>query len=163
MKLTNKIALIQSIETLTNLIGFSIADNDMSMIDTFHKDLKQSVEILKAIECGKELDSMQELILRSVYESRLQLQKESEAQDSEALTYQGSNENIEKDGSELKAVKIKDLVEGEFFILSSKSKSVFVKSDYDRSLKQYECSNFDNFSDYRYYKGNKIVFTGFTF
>lgn len=62
---------------------------------------------------------------------------------------------------------IKDLKKGEFFTLKPieepKESQVFIRGDYDRSEKKYECGKFSDISAYRMFKGDKVVYTDFTF
>ena len=178
MKALEKKALLQVIKTANNLIGYAIKDDDLEMIELHNKSLQRNIDILNALKNGDELTYFQNLDLKGViafYNERQEKYASDDKKDvsiclgsnavtdKKALTYQGSNEAIEKDGSELKAVKLQNLKHGEFFIISNKSKSVMMKSSYDRSSKKYECSNFDDISDYKYYNGNKTVYIGFTF
>lgn len=162
-------ALIKAIETSTNLIKYALKDNDLDMLELYNKSFQYNMEILNSLRAGIELSYTQEVSLDGVVmaiqeiEAEDKEREEKEAKRKESLIYQGSNEAIERDGSELKPVKIKDLKLGQFFITSNKSRSVYMKSIYDRPSKKYECSNFDDISDYKYYNGNKIVYIGFTF
>lgn len=67
------------------------------------------------------------------------------------------------DLQDIQAVQIKDLKQGEFFILSKNAKKVYSKGGYDRSEKKYECNDFDDISNCKYLAGNKTVFINFTF
>lgn len=67
------------------------------------------------------------------------------------------------DLQDIQAVQIKDLKQGEFFILSKNAKKVYSKGAYDRSEKKYECNDFDDISNCKYLAGNKTVFINFTF
>lgn len=178
MKALEKSALLTVIKTANNLIGYAIKDDDLEMIELHNKSLQRNIDILNALKNGDDLTYFQSLNLKGIVAFYNEQQEENKQQgkkdvlislggnnaiDKEALTYQGNNEAIEKDGSELKAVKIKDLKLGQFFITSNKSRSVYMKSVYDRPSKKYECSNFDDISDYKYYNGNKTVYIGFTF
>lgn len=62
---------------------------------------------------------------------------------------------------------IKDLKKGEFFTLKPidepKESQVYIRGDYDRSEKKYECGKFSDISAYRMFKGDKVVYTDFTF
>lgn len=66
-------------------------------------------------------------------------------------------------------MKLKDLKKGDYFTLRSfdgktpKENQVYIKGDYDRSAKKYDCGKFDNICYSRYFDGNKEVFTDFTF
>ena len=62
---------------------------------------------------------------------------------------------------------IKELKKGEFFTLKPiaepKESQVYIRGDYDRSEKKYECIKFNDMNEYRYYKGEKEVYTDFVF
>lgn len=62
---------------------------------------------------------------------------------------------------------IRDLKKGEFFtkkpIEAPTERQVFVRGNYDRGLKKYECIRFSDISDIHYVKGNTEVYTDFTF
>lgn len=64
-------------------------------------------------------------------------------------------------------VIIKDLKVGDFFILSDcdcpKESQVFVRGEYDRSERRYSCSKWSDFCSDRLFKGDKVVYVGFTF
>lgn len=178
MKTLETIALLTVIKTANNLIGYAIDEGDFDMIELHNKSLQRNIDILNALKNGDDLTYFQSLNLKGIVAFYNEQQGQNTSYDKkdvsiclgsnavtdkEALTYQGNNEAIEKDGSELKPIKIKDLKLGQFFITSNKSKSVMIKSDYDRPSKKYECSNFDDISDFKYYSGDKIVYIGFTF
>lgn len=62
---------------------------------------------------------------------------------------------------------LKDLKKGDYFTVKAiecpTEKQVFIKGDYDRSDKKYECVRFDDINEYRYFKGTKEVYTDFIF
>lgn len=59
---------------------------------------------------------------------------------------------------------IKGIKKGEFFKLSNKPNAkVYIRGDYDKSDKTYECQNAEDMNDYRYFKGSKVVYVGFTY
>ena len=62
---------------------------------------------------------------------------------------------------------IKDLKIGEYFTLkpieNPTEKQVFIRGEYDRTEKKYECGRFDNISYTRYLSGKTEVYTDFTF
>ena len=64
-------------------------------------------------------------------------------------------------------VALKDLKRGEYFTLKPieepKDSQVYVKGDYDRSQKKYECDKFSDISACRYLKANTMVYTDFIF
>lgn len=64
--------------------------------------------------------------------------------------------------------KIKNIKEGEFFTLKDYGEypaenRVYIRGEYNRSLKKYEISKYTDMNDFRYVNGNKEVVTGFTF
>ena len=64
-------------------------------------------------------------------------------------------------------MELKDFKKGEFFTLKEitepKESQVFIRGEYDKQSKTYSCCKFDDMNEERFYKGSKIVFTGFTF
>lgn len=62
---------------------------------------------------------------------------------------------------------VKELKKGAFFtkkhIDNPTEKQVFIRGDYDRELKKYECIRFDDISACCYLKGSAEVYTDFTF
>ena len=64
-------------------------------------------------------------------------------------------------------MKIKDLKKGEFFTLkpleNPKENQVYIRGEYDRSCKKYDCGKFSDISYSRFFDGNKEVYTEFTF
>ena len=64
-------------------------------------------------------------------------------------------------------MKIKELKKGDFFtkkeLDAPKDSQVWIRGDYDRSSKRYECQRFDDVSSFCYLPGTKEVFTGFVF
>lgn len=62
---------------------------------------------------------------------------------------------------------IKDLKIGEYFTLkpieNPTEKQVFIRGEYDRIEKKYECGRFDDISYTRYLSGKTEVYTDFTF
>ena len=63
--------------------------------------------------------------------------------------------------------KIKDLKNGEFFTLRKidepKDSQVYIRGEYDRSLRKYSCGKFDDISACRNFPGDKEVYTDFCF
>ena len=63
--------------------------------------------------------------------------------------------------------KIKDLKNGEFFTLRKidepKDSQVYIRGEYDRSLRKYSCGKFDDISASRNFSGDKEVYTEFVF
>ena len=62
---------------------------------------------------------------------------------------------------------IKELKKGEFFTLKPiaepKESQVYIRGEYDRSEKKYECYKFNDMNAFRYYKGEKEIYTDFVF
>lgn len=77
----------------------------------------------------------------------------------------------------MKAVLLKNVKKGEVFTLTNKvkfvddipysevqSKYIYVKGDYNRSIKKYEIYKIDDiFCDYKFVKGDRIVYVDFMF
>ena len=66
-----------------------------------------------------------------------------------------------------KIMKVKDLKRGEYFTLrpiaEPKESQVFIRGEYDRTEKRYECIQFSDMCSTRYIKGDKEVYTDFIF
>jgi len=64
-------------------------------------------------------------------------------------------------------MKIKELKKGEFFTLKPISEpeesQVYIRGEYDRSAKKYECGKFSDISYSRLIKGDTEVYTDFVF
>ncbi len=64
-------------------------------------------------------------------------------------------------------MELKELKVGEYFTLKEiaepKESQVYIRGEYDKSSKTYSCCKFSDMNDERFLKGNKIVFTEFTF
>lgn len=64
-------------------------------------------------------------------------------------------------------MKIKEVKKGEFFtrkpIENPTESQVWVKGEYDRSLKAFECYKFSDVNTCAYIKATKEVYTEFTF
>ena len=62
---------------------------------------------------------------------------------------------------------IRELKKGEFFtkkpIDAPRESQVWIRGEYDRAEKKYECTRFDDASASCYLKGEKEVFTDFVF
>ena len=62
---------------------------------------------------------------------------------------------------------LKQLKVGEYFTLkpleNPTEKQVFIRGEYDRTEKKFECGRFDNISYSRYLSGKTEVYTDFTF
>lgn len=59
-------------------------------------------------------------------------------------------------------MKISELKKGDFFKLSENG-CIYVRGDYDRSSKKYECYKFDDVNSFRYLKGSKDIISDFIF
>lgn len=66
-----------------------------------------------------------------------------------------------------KIMTVKDLKIGEYFTLKPinepTEKQVYIRGEYDRTEKKYECGKFSDISYTRYLNGNTVVYTDFTF
>ena len=64
-------------------------------------------------------------------------------------------------------MKIKDLKKGEYFtrkpIEAPTDRQVFIRGEYIRSEKKYECQRFDDICSFVYLKPDADVFTDFVF
>ena len=64
-------------------------------------------------------------------------------------------------------MKVKELKRGTWFTLkpigNPTEKQVYIRGDYIRETKRYECQRFDDISAFRYLKGDTEVFVDFTF
>ena len=64
-------------------------------------------------------------------------------------------------------MKLKDLKRGEFFTLREiaepKDNQVYVRGEYDRSLRKYTCGRMDDISYSRNLSGDKEVYTDFIY
>ena len=62
---------------------------------------------------------------------------------------------------------IRELKKGDYFTMkpidNPSENQVFVRGDYDRSERKYECYKFSDICSFRYLKGDKEVYTDFTF
>lgn len=64
-------------------------------------------------------------------------------------------------------MKLKDLKIGEYFTLKPysepKENQVYIRGEYDRTERKYDCGKFSDISYSRYLKGDTEVYTEFTF
>ncbi len=64
-------------------------------------------------------------------------------------------------------MKLKDLKRGEYFTLKPidepTENQVYMRGDYCRAEKKYECEKFSDCNYVRYFNGDKEVYTDFTF
>lgn len=62
---------------------------------------------------------------------------------------------------------LKELKKGEYFtckpIEEPKESQVYIRGEYDRSLKKYCCIQFSDICNEKTFKGDKEVYVGFTF
>lgn len=62
---------------------------------------------------------------------------------------------------------VKELKRGDFFCKKDISypaeDQVWIRGEYDRSMRRYECTRFSDFCDVQYMRGDKVVFCDFTF
>lgn len=62
---------------------------------------------------------------------------------------------------------LKDFKKGEYFTLKNveypNDSQVWIKGEYDRSLRAYECTNFSDISRFKYITGNTYVYDEFIF
>ena len=65
------------------------------------------------------------------------------------------------------AETLKQLNKGEYFtkkeIAYPKDSQVWIKGEYNHSLKKYECTRFSDMNDIQYISGDKIIYTDFIF
>ena len=158
-------AMVESIKTTVDLINYALQDNDLEFLEIYNQSLQTNMGILSALRSGAELDYIQEATMDGVVMAIKEIEQEAEAEEKrkDELTYKGNNPDIRKDGSELKQVKIKDLKEGDFFILNNKARTIYVRGHYDRAENDYTCNDFNDLSREKYFKGRKTVLIGFTF
>ncbi len=64
-------------------------------------------------------------------------------------------------------MKLKELKIGEYFTLkpleNPTENQVYIRGEYDRAYKKYDCGKFSDISYSRMFDGNKEVYTEFTF
>lgn len=65
-------------------------------------------------------------------------------------------------------MKLKDLKKGDFFtkaknMYPKSGRQVWVRGDYDRSSKCYECHRFDDVNDTQLIRGDRVVYTDLIF
>lgn len=65
------------------------------------------------------------------------------------------------------AKELRELKKGDWFTIKEleypKESQVYIRGEYDRSSKKYSCIKWDDMNAERFFKGNKTVFTEFTF
>ena len=66
-----------------------------------------------------------------------------------------------------KIMKVKELKQGEYFTLrpisNPKESQVYIRGEYDRYEKKYECIKFSDMCSTRLFKGDKEIYTDFIF
>lgn len=64
-------------------------------------------------------------------------------------------------------MKLKLLQKGSFFTIKDisdpKESQVYIKGSYDRESKVYRCVKFSDINEERFFKGEKMIYTEFTF
>jgi len=64
-------------------------------------------------------------------------------------------------------MELKELKKGEFFTLKQieepKATQVYIRGEYNRECKAYDCINFNDISKFRLLKGDRTIYTDFTF
>lgn len=66
-------------------------------------------------------------------------------------------------------MKLKELKKGDFFSLKPHGErhvsdsQVYIKGEFDRSVKKYDCGRCDDISYSRYFSGDKEVYTDFVY
>lgn len=66
-------------------------------------------------------------------------------------------------------MKLKELKKGDFFTLKPHGEDrvsdsqVYIRGEYDRSEKKYNCGRYDDINYSRYFSGDKEVYTDFIF
>lgn len=66
-------------------------------------------------------------------------------------------------------MKLKELKKGDLFALKPHGErhitdsQVYIKGEFDRSVKKYDCGRCDDISYSRYFDGNKTVYTDFVY
>lgn len=63
----------------------------------------------------------------------------------------------------METIKLKDVKKGEYFKRKADAKKVFIRGDYVREDKKFECQDFDDINHFVYLKGDTLVFVGFEF
>lgn len=63
----------------------------------------------------------------------------------------------------METIKLKDVKKGEYFKRKADAKKVFIRGDYIREDKKFECQDFDDINHFVYLKGDTLVFVGFEF
>lgn len=62
---------------------------------------------------------------------------------------------------------VKELKKGDFFtkkpVENPRENQVWIRGDYDRSARRYECQSFDDACRFCYLRGDREVFTEFVF
>lgn len=64
---------------------------------------------------------------------------------------------------DLSVTTVKALKPGTFFKLSPTSRQVYIRGAYDRCLRKYECQKYDDINAWQHLRGDRKVYTDFTF
>ena len=67
------------------------------------------------------------------------------------------------DDNEAKPMALKDVKSGDYIKRKIDSKTVYIKGDYIRSLKGFECTDVEDINKTIVIKSDKLVFVGFTY
>ena len=60
-------------------------------------------------------------------------------------------------------MKLKELKKGDFFKRTATAKAVYIRGEYDRSLKKFECTDTEDINRFIFISGEKEVFTEFEY
>lgn len=63
----------------------------------------------------------------------------------------------------MKPVKLASLKQGEYFLRKPDAKKVYIRGEYNRGDKRYECYEFEDVNHFIYLKGEVEVYTEFEF
>jgi hypothetical protein len=60
-------------------------------------------------------------------------------------------------------IKIKSVKPGDYIKRKADSKAIYIKGEYDRTTKSYECVDVEDICRTIYIKADKVVYAGFTY
>lgn len=60
-------------------------------------------------------------------------------------------------------VKINQVKSGDYIMRTATAKTVYIRGDYDRASKSYECTDTNDMNRSIFIKSGKMVFIGFTY
>ena len=63
----------------------------------------------------------------------------------------------------MRQVELKSISKGEFFRLTETAKATYVRDEYNREDKKFECYKYEDVNAFRSLKGSKKVFIDFEF